>query len=237
MRAPRSSFHHAVVTCVGHPPLEFAGRRDDGVPHVQELPGRLDRGKDVKPPVARGLDEGLQPGLREYAPQLPCNRNGLGEPGTGLRVEVDPQLVRIVRFAGPGGPGVEDHRIHLHRPHRGGDFVNDQLGMRASAGIDDVDRADEVRGTLGRVLGEELLAVHRVLEPLERYRPVPVRGQEGVPDVHHVPGQVQLGQSRAGPETLAGLDTRNSRSPCGPLTVRWTSSLAMGTTYPGGVDS
>ena len=42
---------------------------------------------------------------------------------------------------------------------------------------------------------------------------------------------------RPGQTTLAGLDTRNSRSPCGPLTVRWTSSLAMGTTYPGGGDS
>ena len=132
---------------------------------------------------------------------------------------------------------MEDHSIHLHRPHRSCDFVNDQLGMRASAGIDDVDRADEVRGTFGRVLGEELIAVHCVLEPLERHRPVPVRLQESIPDVHHVPGQVQLGESQSGQTTLAGLDTRNSRSPCGPLTVRWTSSLAMGTTYPGGGDS
>ena len=55
---------------LGHPPLEFAGGRDDGVAHVQEFLGRLDRGKDVQPAVAGGLDEGLQPGLREYAPQL-----------------------------------------------------------------------------------------------------------------------------------------------------------------------
>jgi len=120
---------------------------------------------------------------------------------------------------GPGGPGVEDHRIHLHRPHRGGDLVNDQLGMRASAGIDDVDRADEIRGTLGRVLGEELLAVHRVLEPLERHRPVRVRGQEGVPDVNHVPGQVQLGQPRAGPD-----DPRRARHPQLPVAVRTADS-------------
>ena len=30
---------------VGHAPLEFARRRDDGMPHVQELVGRLDRGR------------------------------------------------------------------------------------------------------------------------------------------------------------------------------------------------
>ena len=89
---------------LGHPALEFARGRDDGVAHVEELPGRLDRGKDVQPAVARGLDEGLQPGLGEYAPQLPCDRNGIGEAGAGLRVEVDPQLVRIVRVARPGRP-------------------------------------------------------------------------------------------------------------------------------------
>ena len=31
--------------------------------------------------------------------------------------------------------------------------------------------------------------------------------------------------------------TRTSLSPCGPLTVRCASSLAMGTTYPGSPDS
>ena len=134
----------------------------------------------------------VEPGLGEDAAQFLGDRHRLREPGARLRIEVNAQLVRIVRIVGPGSPGMEHHRIHLHRPHCGGDFLKDQLGMRACAGIFDVDRTDKIRRTLGRVLGEELFAVDGVLEPLECNWPAAVRRHEGVPDVHYVAGQIQL---------------------------------------------
>ena len=189
---------------VRHPPLQFAGGGDHGMPHVEELAGGFDRREHMQPPVAGGLDEGLQPGLGQHGPQFLRGRNRVLESGAGLRVQVDPELVGVVRVAGPRRPGVEDHGVHLHRPDRGGDLVNHELGMRAAARVDHHDRAHEVRGALGGFFEKNCSPSTVAAEPLERHGTVAVRRQESVPDVDDVPGEVQLGEPELRPQHPAG---------------------------------
>ena len=82
----------------GHAPLQFAGRRDHGVPDVKELPGGLDRGVDMQPAVPGGLDERLQPGLGKHGAQFLGGRDGVPE----IRFRAAGQGRS---GAGPGCPG------------------------------------------------------------------------------------------------------------------------------------
>ena len=52
---------------------------------------------------------------------------GLAEPGAGLRVEVDAQLVGLLDVGAPRVPWVELHGRHLHRPDDRGEFGHAQL--------------------------------------------------------------------------------------------------------------
>ena len=69
---------------------------NDSMSNVQELMRRVNRGVDMEPTVSGGLDECAQPGLREYVFQLKCCGNRVVEICSGLRIQVDPELVRVV---------------------------------------------------------------------------------------------------------------------------------------------
>ena len=183
-----------------HPSLEFARRGDHRVPHVEELTCRLDRCEDMQASVAGGLNEGIEAHFSEHSTQLNCRGDGVIEVGTGLRVEVDAQLIRIVGVLRPGRPRMKDDRIHLHSPDGCGRFVDHELRMRSATRIDHRHRAHEVRRSLRWVLRKELLPVDTLSETLERNRPVTVRPHEGGTDLHHVAGEVKFRDARVRPE-------------------------------------
>src|SRR3546814_3719439 len=88
------------------------------VPHIEELVGGRNRAEDVQSAVAARLDPGLEPGLPQHLAQPVRRDDGLGEPRSLLRVEVDPQLDGVLGIRRERCPRVEHDRVHLRRPHR-----------------------------------------------------------------------------------------------------------------------
>ena len=70
IRSPRSSFHQLVVTWSGIRRSSAAAEADRGMPHVDEVPARLDPDVDVDAPVARRLREAGDAQLVEQRPRL-----------------------------------------------------------------------------------------------------------------------------------------------------------------------
>ena len=205
--APRSSFHHFMVTCVGQAPLELATERDGGPAGVDERPARLDRHEDVDAPAAgrlRGALAGRAPpaaparaGRRGRRRRSRCRAAGPGRcaAGRGSR--------RRRRAPATGGtsacPGWRPTR---RRPARSG------ATSSAVRPLGNVIRAVShvVRGALRDALlvervargvrpGGQLGALEHALGPaLQRGRPVQQRAEDAVADGHEVLDDVELGQ-------------------------------------------
>src|SRR4051812_24535153 len=75
--------------------LQGAAEPDGGVPHVDEVPARLDAYVDVHAPVAAGLRVAGDAELLEQLTRDAGHPHGVGERGAGLRIEVDAQLVGV----------------------------------------------------------------------------------------------------------------------------------------------
>ena len=145
---------HAVVAL-----LQLAAEADRGVPHVDELPARLDPHEDMDAAVAAGLGPSPQPQLLEQLARDPGHPHGVGERRTGLGVEVDPQLVGAVDVVTAYGPGVEGERAHVGAPDRDRDLGRADLVGLPAAGEGDLDGLEVVGGALGHALLVERVGV------------------------------------------------------------------------------
>ena len=177
---------------VGQPALELARDADDAVTHVEELVGRRDPRVDVHAAVAGRLGPRGQPDLGHDLAQREGGLDRVLEAPARLRVEVDAQLVRLVDVGRADRPRVEGDGVHLRGPHGIGDLVDDELRVLAARRIGAHDRARALGHALGRVLGEELLALDALREALERHRPVAERAQHRVGDGDEVVRHVEL---------------------------------------------
>src|SRR5690554_2028983 len=72
--------------------------------------------------------------------------------------------------------------------------------MRPRTRIGDGHRPDILRCAAWRILGEEHLTIDAFRKPLQRDRAVAVRGDERLADIDDVPGEIELGDARLGPE-------------------------------------
>ena len=68
---------------VGHPPLQLAGRGDDGVPHVEELPSGTIGANTCRPRLPEVLMKAVEPGLLQHLPQLDGGGNASAKPVPG----------------------------------------------------------------------------------------------------------------------------------------------------------
>ena len=131
--------------------------------------------------------------------------HGVGEVGARLRVEIDPQLVRVVDVGAANRPRVKRDRAHLRRPADDGDLRRaDLIGVPARRELD-LDGLDVVRGPPGDALLEEGVAAPLVpggendagmdaLRPaLERGRPLLERAHDAVLHRQVVVDDVELG--------------------------------------------
>ena len=132
-RLPRSSFHHAVVTFFGEPPLDLARERERAAPDDGEIPVRLDPAGDVDAAVAGGLRPAGPPHLGERLPHDGGDRLAVLEVGARLRVDVDAQLVGLVDVGAPRRPGVEVDDREVRRPGHLRDLRHAEL-VRVPAG-------------------------------------------------------------------------------------------------------
>src|SRR5207302_6929668 len=127
-----------------------------------ELPVRLDPAVHVHAAVAARLRPA---GVADLVQHLAHDRGHLlrlREPGAGLRVDVDAQLVRLLRIAPPRRPGAELERREVRRPRDVRDLGDAQL-VRVPPG-----REGHARGLdpLRPLLGDPLLPDHLAADAL-----------------------------------------------------------------------
>ena len=139
--------------------LELAAESDRRVPHVDEVPARLDPHVDVHAAVAAGLRVARQTVLLQQLPGDAGHADGVGERGAGLGVEVDAQLVGVVVVAAASRPRVEGDRAHLGAPPDRGQVGDAHLVGCPSAGEGHTRRLDVLRGALGNPLAVERVAL------------------------------------------------------------------------------
>ena len=114
----------------GHPAHELAGQGLLRARHRLPAPARRDRRRHVHAPAARRLRAPRQAVALEQAAQLDGHADRVGEPGPGLRVEVDPQLVGMRRIIGADRRGMEAQGAEAGRPRDDG-----QLGRVDAVGL------------------------------------------------------------------------------------------------------
>jgi hypothetical protein len=168
--------------------------------HADEVVGRLDRRVDVQATVARCLHEGGEARLLEHQAQLEGGGDRIREVLAGLRVEVEPQLIRMIDVAGARRPRVEHDRVHLRHPDRCRGLVDDEHRMLAAAREGDLGVTHPLRHALGRVLREVLLPADAVGIPLQGDRAIAVRRDERIADRDQVLRVVEFRDAELGPE-------------------------------------
>ena len=171
--------------------------------------------------------------LGHHLAQREGGLDGVREVAARLRVEVDAQLVGVVDVGGADRPRVERDGVHLHRPHRARDLVEDELEVAAARRVGAHHRAGEVGHALGRVLAEELLALDPLREPLQGHGPVPERLQQRITHGQQVPARSSLVTGwpsaipSAGQSTRSGLEIRTSRTVPSGAGTSSTAGLAL----------
>ena len=89
------------------------------------------------PAAPGGLREADVAELAEQHPRLRGDEHGVGEVGARLRVEIEPQLVRMVDVLAAYGPRMKRDRAHLRRPADDRDLRRtDLIGMPTRRELD-----------------------------------------------------------------------------------------------------
>jgi hypothetical protein len=192
----------------GEAALQRAAEGDRRVAHLGEGPAWFDPHVDVDAAAARGLREAGVAEVIEEPAGLGRDPHRVGEVGPLLRVEVDPQLVRVVDVGIADRPGVEGDRPHLRGPGDDRELGRADLVGVAAGGEVDPRGLHPVGRALGHPLLEEGVAaaflpgrdddarVDALRPALERRRPVGDRPHDPLADREVVLDEVELGVLR-----------------------------------------
>ena len=191
-RSPRSSFHQAVVTSFA------AGARPRARTRARSgaRPGSPTSARSGRPRGCRGCRRSwaspVHPISSSVSRTTAATRLPSSNERPGLRVDVDPELVRLVDVGSPRRPGVEVDDREVGRP---GDLRD--LGHAELVGVA-AGRERDTRGLdpLGPLLGHTLLVDHLALdavgEAAQLRRPLVERAHDPVADREVVLDEVAL---------------------------------------------
>ena len=140
---------------------ERPGDGHGGLPGAERVPARLDADVDVQPAVAGRLDERRDPVVVEESAHLGGRLLDHRERDAGGRVEVDAQLVGVVRVAGPVGPRMESETAEVGGPQHVGDVGHHDRPRGGAVRRRHDRRLQPVRGAVGNPLLEEVRAGSR----------------------------------------------------------------------------
>ena len=143
---------------VGVAALQLTGESDGGGPHGERVPARLEPDVDVQPVAARRLRVAAQAELVEQVLALQRGGPDLVEADALGRIEVDAELVGMVRVGRQIRPQVQPETAEVDRPHDVGDVGDDQGVGRGAVGGRDDGRLQPLRSAGRDPLLEEGLA-------------------------------------------------------------------------------
>ena len=197
---------------VREPPLDLPRQRQRRPPHLEEVPPGLDAHIDVHPARAGRLGPAEETNPLEHRLHLRGDAADGAELHPGLRIQVHPQLVRVVHVAPADRPGVEVEAAEVCRPDDMGHVHRTQLARAPAAREGDGDRlqplGDRRRDTL---LVEELTA-GAIGIALEDGGTLTHPAQSARPHGQVVADQVQLGLTSCREEHLVGVRDPNRSS-------------------------
>ena len=189
--------------------LELSSEADRGVPNVLEWPVGADPKVDVNAPVSAGLGVGPQPKFVQELLGDRCDPLGIGERGSRLWIQVEPQFVGMIQVRSPNRPWMERERAHLRRPDQCRRLGRAQLVGGSPAREGDLGGLDPVRRSFWQALLVEAVAVIAVAGGESHPLPVAVRppfqgggtfpdcSDHGIADGREVIADLQLGDRRS----------------------------------------
>src|SRR5207253_10794106 len=185
--------------------LDLAGDCQRRAAHLRKGPARLYPRVDVETPGTGGLWPAGQPEVFEHLPGDQGDFTELGPGDRGHRVQVDPQLVRMIEVAGPDRMRIEVDASEVDDPGELGRLADDDLLGGPARGKAEHHRLDPLRARAGRPLLEEGFTLGPVDEALERHRPPghPAYGSLGHGQV--VTEQIGLGVAGSREEDLVRI--------------------------------
>ena len=174
------------------PPLDLAREGERAAAHDRELPLRLDPAGDVDAAVAGGLRPARPPHLAERLPHDRRDALSVRERRPRLRVDVDPELVRLVDVGAPRRPRVEVDDREVRRPRDLRDLGDAEL-VRVPAGRErHAGRLDPLGPLLRHALLVDHLALDAVREAAQLGRPLVERADDPLADGEVVVDEVAL---------------------------------------------
>src|SRR5215472_10602432 len=198
---------------LGRPPLDLPGQRHGGAADLGETPVPLDSRVDVEAPGAGGLRPPGQPEVGEHITGDEGHLEDLRPLNAGHRVQVDPQLVRVVEVFGQHRVRVQVDAAQVDHPGDAGHVAGHHLVGGAPGREAEQDRLDPVGPLVRGPLLEERLALGAVHVPLEHHGPPGHAAQRSVRHGEVVLDQVELGVPGAGEVDLARVRHHHGGSP------------------------
>ena len=184
------------------PPLDLACERERRAAHDRELPVRLDPAEDVDAAVPRGLGPARVADLREHLSHERRHPLAVAKRRAGLRIDVDAQLVWMLRVAPPRRPRVEVDDGEVCGPDHLRELGDAELVGMTARGEGHARRLDPLRTLLGNALLVDRLARDPVREAAELRRPLVQRADDSLTDREVVLGEVALRLHRLREEHL-----------------------------------
>ncbi len=191
-RLPRSSFHHAVVTFFGSRRSISRANASAALRHHRELPLGLDAAEDVHAAIPRGLRPADVADLGEHLAHERSDALGVLERRARLRVDVDAELVRVLRVLTARRPGMEVDDREVGGPDDLGELRHAELVRMPARGERHARRLDPLRTLFRHPLLVDLLALDAVGETPQLGRPLVQRAHDAVPDRDVVVDEVAL---------------------------------------------
>src|SRR5262249_34381906 len=142
---------------VGHASLDLAGERERGPAHLHETPAALDAAEDVHATRTRGLREAGDAVVGQYVAAGERDPPHVIPRHTRDRIEINPQLVRMLEVVRAYRMRVHIHAAEVHDPSELRSVAQHDLVRGAAARIAQFDRFDPVWAILRRPLLVERL--------------------------------------------------------------------------------
>src|SRR5213078_1577016 len=157
----------------------------------------------------RRLGPADQPEILEHVARYHRHVANLRPRHTGDRVQVDPQLVRVIQVAGTDRVGIEVYTSQVDDPGQlRGIAYHDLLGGPARW-KGELDRLDPFGARRRRAFLEEGLPLGPVDEPLESHGATRDPTQRSFGDRHVIANQIELGVAALREEDLVGIADRD----------------------------
>ena len=175
-------------------PLDFARKRKSRTADFRKAPSRLDADIDVYTARAAGLGPAPQAGIAQDSVHFQSDLAHVPPDDTGAGVEIDAQLVGVIKIVGADSVGMKLDAAKIDDPRQARRIVHNNLFRGASGGKRQGYCAQPGWAFGGRALLIESLFFRSVDESLKNDRPVADAIESAGSDGQVIADDIELGE-------------------------------------------